>query len=333
MIVWPTISDAIEQHGKCAMITQLSVDGSAPREPGARLIVMPDGTFTGTIGGGALEWHVLALAQTALRKTDMSAQVSRHALGPELGQCCGGVSRLLIETFDQSRRDEVSMLAAAEADGAFAASGEIGAEVVTREILPDAGITGANIEWDGKEALTEVFGDTRRNLYLFGAGHVGKAIVLALAPLPFEVTWIDPRRDAFPRAVPGNVKMVCASSPSDELAAAPDGSFVVVLTHSHALDQEIVQVALKADRFGYVGVIGSKTKRARFASRMRKAGTRPDQIDSLICPIGVGGITSKQPAVIAASVAAQLLEHDELVKNSQKPVQSDLQQVTVHSGR
>ena len=93
MKIWSTISDALERHGKCAMITMLTVEGSAPREAGARMIVMPDNTFTGTIGGGALEWRALALAQMAMRKADMTAEISRHALGPELGQCCGGATQ------------------------------------------------------------------------------------------------------------------------------------------------------------------------------------------------------------------------------------------------
>ena len=146
-----------------------------------------------------------------------------------------------------------------------------------------------------------------RAVYLFGAGHVGRALALALAPLPFAVRWIDPRRDAFPTHAPANVTLIHAPEPAAELASAPDSALVVVFTHSHALDLEIVAEALRVERFGYVGLIGSATKRARFLSQMRAAGLTEVQLARLVCPIGVPGLESKDPAVIAASTAAQLL--------------------------
>ena len=146
-----------------------------------------------------------------------------------------------------------------------------------------------------------------RAVYLFGAGHVGRALALALAPLPFAVRWIDPRRDAFPTHAPANVTLIHAPEPAAELASAPDSALVVVMTHSHALDLEIVAEALRVERFGYVGLIGSATKRARFLSQMRAAGLTEVQLARLVCPIGVPGLESKDPAVIAASTAAQLL--------------------------
>ena len=157
------------------------------------------------------------------------------------------------------------------------------------------------------KSWTEPLGVFARAVYLFGAGHVGRALALALAPLPFAVRWIDPRRDAFPAHAPGNVTLIHAPEPTNELASAPDGALVVVMTHSHALDLEIVAEALRVERFGYVGLIGSATKRARFLSQMRVASLTEVQLARLVCPIGVPGLESKDPAVIAASTAAQLL--------------------------
>ena len=332
MVIWQTIAEALRRQGQCALVTQVSVEGSAPREAGARMIVMPDGTFTGTIGGGALEWHALARAQSALGDRRNWAGLSKHALGPELGQCCGGVSRLLIEVFTLDRVDEVGALAAAELAGQFSTDGEITDRGVIRKPAT-TGTTDRDLVWDGDKGLRETFGDVRRRVFLFGAGHIGRALILALAPLPFKVTWIDSRKDAFPAVAPANVELVSSADPARELVAAPDGCFVLVITHIHALDQDIVQAALTADRFNYVGVIGSRTKRARFASRMRKAGVSEQLIDSLVCPIGVPGITSKQPAIIAAGIAAQLLECDELVKSSQKPMHSAAEQVKLVGGK
>jgi len=109
------------------------------------------------------------------------------------------------------------------------------------------------------------------------------------------------------RHAPANVVLIHSSEPAAELAAAPGGALIVVMTHSHALDLGIVAAALSAGRFGFVGLIGSSTKRARFLSQMRAAGLSEAGLARLVCPIGVPGLESKDPAVIAASTAAQLL--------------------------
>ena len=94
--------------------------------------------------------------------------------------------------------------------------------------------------------FSEQFGDSNRKLYLFGAGHVGRALVLALAPLPFDVIWIDPREGAFPAVVPSNVVTIQSENPAAEIADAPAGSFALVMTHSHALDLEIIDAVLRS---------------------------------------------------------------------------------------
>jgi xanthine dehydrogenase accessory factor len=142
---------------------------------------------------------------------------------------------------------------------------------------------------------------------LFGAGHVARALVLALAPLPFRIRWIDERPEAFPTVMPGNVDPVRTRDSAAEIAAAPSGAFILVMTHSHALDLDIVAAALASSRLPYIGLIGSATKRARFERRLRALGMEDARIRDLVCPIGVTGIDGKEPAVIAASVAAQLL--------------------------
>jgi xanthine dehydrogenase accessory factor len=146
-----------------------------------------------------------------------------------------------------------------------------------------------------------------RKIFLFGAGHVGRALALALGPLPFEIDWIDSRPEAFPERAPGNLRMIHSEDPPGELVRAPDGALILVMTHSHPLDLAVTSEALRQRRFGFVGLIGSRTKRARFESQMRAAGLGDDAIGALVCPIGIAGIPGKEPAVIAAGVAAQLL--------------------------
>jgi len=298
--------DAIEAESSAALVTLARVEGSSPREAGARMVVRPSGGFHGTIGGGALEFAALEAANEALRRGRGPAVRRSLALGPQLGQCCGGQVEWRIETFDKRDLDDLSVLAIAEGGASLTLSARLGPDGRVQRTL-GSGSSERRLARLADESWTEPLGVFARAVYLFGAGHVGRALALALAPLPFAVRWIDPRRDAFPAHAPANVTLIHAPEPTNELASAPDGALVVVMTHSHALDLEIVAEALRVERFGYAGLIGSATKRARFLSQMRAAGLTEVHLARLVCPIGVPGLESKDPAVIAASTAAQLL--------------------------
>jgi xanthine dehydrogenase accessory factor len=145
------------------------------------------------------------------------------------------------------------------------------------------------------------------HLYLFGAGHVGKAVVRALHGLPFRITWIDSRDNVFPDDLPEHVLAIQSAAPASEVDKAPAGALFLVMTHSHPLDLEICARVLQRSDVAYLGLIGSETKRARFASRLRAICIPPQALARLTCPIGIPGIAGKEPSVIAASVAAQLL--------------------------
>jgi xanthine dehydrogenase accessory factor len=282
MKTWPRILDAVEECGAAALVSVVATAGSVPRECGARLIVSAKG-FHGTIGGGALEWRAMATAQ-AMLGNGPALRITKHALGPDLGQCCGGRVQLVTEVFDRTSLNLVRDFAHREVSGGFEMKGRIAGQDFT--------------EW---------FGEDRRRLHLFGAGHVGRALVLALAALPFDVQWIDSRPGVFPSMTPQNVSLLQPEDPVVVLRTAPAGSFVMVMTHSHALDLALVDAALRNDRVVHTGVIGSATKRARFEKRLRDAGVDGARVDGLICPIGVPGIRSKEPSAIAAAVAAQVL--------------------------
>jgi xanthine dehydrogenase accessory factor len=268
------------------------------------MVVRPSGSFHGTIGGGELEWRALAEARAALRSGRGPALRRVVALGPELGQCCGGRVEWRIETFDARDVEALAPLADAERAGAFAVVAQTAADGRIERSLQRGEANPAPL---AAGAWRERFGADAAPFYLFGAGHVGRALVLALAPLPFAVRWIDSRADAFPERAPLHARLIHAEEPPRELAGAPDGALVAVMTHSHPLDLAIVAEALRQDRFAYVGLIGSATKRARFVSQLRAAGHAEKAIAKLVCPIGVPGIVGKEPAVIAASVAAQAL--------------------------
>lgn len=152
----------------------------------------------------------------------------------------------------------------------------------------------------------------RFHLQLYGAGHVGRAIVQALSPLPVRIDWIDEREDEFARHTApitgaADIRAVCVDAVEAEVALAPPSASYLVLTHEHDLDLRITEAILKRGDFRYLGLIGSRTKRQRFFHRFEQRGIAPALIERITCPIGVPGITGKAPEVIAVAVAAQLL--------------------------
>ncbi|HZX28705.1 MAG TPA: xanthine dehydrogenase accessory protein XdhC, partial [Telluria sp.] len=160
---------------------------------------------------------------------------------------------------------------------------------------------------DGRRWLADLVEPPRAHLVLFGAGHVGAALVRALGPLPCTVTWVDEREAQFPPDVPSNVAIEATDTPQAAVADAPRGAAFLVMTHSHALDQRLTEAILARADVGWFGLIGSKTKRKQFEHRLRARGVDEARLAAMACPIGMPGISSKLPAVIAASVAAQLL--------------------------
>src|SRR5271163_1714903 len=206
--VWPTVERFLTEHGAAVLVTLAQSRGSSPREAGARMMVRPDGRFSGTIGGGALEWLALAEAQSMMAGPGASYRRLNKALGPELGQCCGGRVVVTLERFGPVDLDRVKRLAAAERAGGFTTVAEQGrpmARTVAAADLPPVPALGPSYAQLPDGRIAERFGSDATALYLFGSGHVGQCLVLALAPLAFAVTWIDPRAGAFPSHVPANV--------------------------------------------------------------------------------------------------------------------------------
>jgi xanthine dehydrogenase accessory factor len=144
-------------------------------------------------------------------------------------------------------------------------------------------------------------------VFLFGAGHVGRALVHALAQLPYRIRWFDEREDAFPTDLPGNVTIEASAEPRHDVASAPAGTFFLVMTHSHALDLDICDRVLARGDFAFLGLIGSASKRATFLGRLRRRGHADATLARLTCPIGLPQVPGKQPAMIAVAVAGQLI--------------------------
>ncbi|MFM8701226.1 MAG: xanthine dehydrogenase accessory protein XdhC, partial [Hyphomicrobiales bacterium] len=308
--------------GRVALVTIVSTRGSAPREPGARMIVRPDGSFTGTIGGGKLEYQIISETRMKLAAELPVWSLRHYALGPEFGQCCGGQVTVLIEVFETPDLGWIFQFEATEFAYGFRCEAYLKGQAYLPRRIRQSGIFYSALPVLRKEdMIIENFYCIPRFLILFGAGHVGRALVMALAALPFRVIWVDQRADAFPSLLPANVFSKVTDDYHGELARAPERSYVLVMTHSHSLDLGIITSALTMDKFDFVGLIGSETKRARFINRMKAANVSQDQIAKLVCPIGVPGIRGKQPAVIAASVAAQLLQvHEKQTEGTLGPI-------------
>jgi xanthine dehydrogenase accessory factor len=307
--IWARIRETIERNGIAALVSVIDSAGSVPRESGARIVLRPDEAFFGTIGGGRLEYEAIAAARAILAAGRGRAQFRDWPLGPNLGQCCGGMVKTLTETFDTRDLATVQRLDAAARSGPFTTHSGLGEDGrIVRVLAPNDGDESRTLATSfDKKSFREHFGEATTPVLLFGAGHVGRAVVLALAPLPFVVRWIDSRPDQFPQYTPQNVVTISTDAAATELSAAPADAMVVVMTHSHALDFDITIGALQRESFGYVGLIGSETKRARFVNQARQMGISESQLDRLICPIGIPQLKGKEPAVIAAALAAQLL--------------------------
>ncbi|TFW32460.1 xanthine dehydrogenase accessory protein XdhC [Massilia horti] len=303
-------------EGPAVLVTVAMVEGSGPREPGAKMLVSAD-ALNGTIGGGHLELRAIAIARDML-KDGQPRRLERFALGPSLGQCCGGVVHLAFELLEPAhaallarhRHEDVWRLSAL--DGApHTALFDANARQLAGEGAPMfARHRGTHVmqEQDGRRWLVDPVTPPGAHLMLFGAGHVGAAIVRALADLPCRVTWVDERDEQFPASVPANVSVEATDMPEALAARAPAGTCFLVMTHSHALDQRLADAILSRPGADWFGLIGSHTKRKQFEHRLRARGIDPARIDGMVCPIGVPGIAGKAPAVIAASVAAQLLQ-------------------------
>lgn len=248
------------------LVTVDATEGSAPRAAGAWMAVFAD-HLVGSIGGGNLEHTAIAQARRQLAQGAPAQARTRCALGPGLGQCCGGVVHL-----------------------GFALAGSADAPRLAQRLAPRL-----------------------QPLALFGAGHVGSALARVLAPLPFALTWVDSRDGIFPQPAPGAVVCELSDPVQHAVPTLAAGSGVLIMSFSHAQDLDILAACLQRQRsrsdLSLIGLIGSQTKWARFAARLRQRGFAPGELAHVSCPIGLPTITGKEPEVIAIAVAAQLLQN------------------------
>ncbi len=309
---WSSLAKTIKNDGIAAILTVAELLGSGPREVGARMMINASGKIQGTIGGGRLEWQALAQAQRMIRKIEKVPTSTFYSLGPELGQCCGGAVTVLFEVFDLDDLEFVEQAAALEEESAvFFVETNPTASGAMRTIQGSIISQIHDFELFEDSSSLARYSNTNTPLWLYGAGNVGAALIAALSPLPFDVNWIDQRPDQLLPHQHSDIRYQISNDPVVTLNDCPEGAFVIVLTHSHSLDFDLCEKALKLNKFPYVGVIGSKTKAARFRSRLKSNGLDELEIAQLISPLGVPSIKGKEPTIVAASIVAQLLEYRE----------------------
>lgn len=246
---WIDAAKELTSQGKAyVLVTLLGVRGSAPRDSGTKMVVSEQASFD-TIGGGHLEHKATKIAQELLSKGESGQYIEHFPLGPKLGQCCGGATSVLFESFASNRI----------------------------------------------------------NIMLFGAGHVGHAIIPMLAGLPVRVQWVDEREALFPPTQYNNVEYVVSDCPSDEVASMPANSYYIVLTHNHQRDFDIASAILKRQDFAHLGLIGSDTKWKRFKQRFEHRGMSPQLIERITCPVGLSNVPGKLPMEVAVSIVGEII--------------------------
>lgn len=297
---WADTARALLADRSVALITLLAADGSTPLGPGARMVVTAEGLAAGSVGGGALEATALAQGKAILVHPPGTWRVQDYPLGPLLGQCCGGRVRLLVERLDPAATGWLGDLApGCHVEARLEEHG------ITRRVLPGQAPSPPPSAMTPRPSvgavLLEPLCAAARPILLFGAGHVGMALASVLAPLPFDLRRYDNRPDF----AHGEVTLADEDGLEAAIHTAPADSAILIMTHDHGLDYRLTRAGLERN-VALVGVIGSATKRARFVARLGREGLE-SLAPRLVCPIGVAGITGKDPAVIAIAVAAQLL--------------------------
>lgn len=306
------LSQTVQAHGPTARIVIAGHDGSAPRETGTAMLVWASGQ-AGTIGGGALEWQAVQDARALL--PGAAPLIRRIPLGPNLGQCCGGAVRLVTEVFGaQSLPVARAGMVARSLDGS-----EMPLSV--RRLLDRARAQGQTPDLQLDQGwIVEALAAPNRAVWIWGAGHVGRAIVSVLAPLPdLAITWVDVAPDRFPPDLPQGVIALPAADPAAAVALAPAAAEHLIVTFSHALDLDLCH-RLLTHGFAACGLIGSATKWARFRARLSALGHSAPSIARIMCPIGQPAL-GKHPQAIAIGVAAHILSAASHSHLSRSPLQ------------
>ena len=301
-------NEYIKSHGKIARVLILKTFGSAPRDEGTTMLIWDSGQF-GTIGGGELEYQVTRLAKKIIID-NKGSRIKKFSLGPDMGQCCGGAVELLIEILDETKVKFISVDDGFFARPVFKNEKSLNVQALIKSYRNKS----VPIKTSFKDGwLFEPVTKEKELIWIYGAGHVGTAIANILSKLSqFSVTCIDTSQDRYPDNFPKTVEKLITKNPAQIVQYAPSETHHLILTYSHTLDLEICHQLLQHN-FATAGLIGSKTKWARFKKRLNELNYTFEQINRIICPIGEPSF-GKSPYEIAIGVASMLLDKEKNIK-------------------
>ena len=262
----------IKTEKDIALIELITVKGSSPREVGAWMLVSPQKCLN-TIGGGVLEFSMVAEAKKMMEDRSVDKLSFKSNLNPEFDQCCGGVVSCQIST-----------------------------------------VTKSTMKMIEKRIKNEI--SKYKSLYLFGAGHVGKSVIKLGLDLPLKITVTDSRLDLVKglqnqfRDYMDTIKFNVDAIPERIIKSSPENSAYLVMTHSHATDFSLIEEILSLKKIGYVGMIGSKSKKISLQKYLKRKNISDNTADLVKCPIGrpIKFSGRKSPEVIAALTISDILE-------------------------
>jgi len=285
-----------------AMIT--SHAGSTPRDAGTWMLVS-ERQILGTLGGGQLEKISEDTALEMIKDIGGTRRSSLNCLlGPDAKQCCGGAINL---TFEKLDIEALGWLTEARNTIQRHSDGAVLFSISDSNIEPRVVVSSSSITPTKGMHLQKIC-DNRPQLFIFGGGHVGRAICAIASQLPLRVTVIDSRMkilDLIPQSL--NINVVHTISPVEFVDCIPVAASVLIMTHSHELDYDLCCTILQKNKFRYVGLIGSQSKAARFRRRLHANGLSPEMLHQLTSPIGSCGPTGKEPGIIGLSVLLEVL--------------------------
>ena len=296
-----SLQEHIDKAEPLIMVTVVNVEGSAPRESSCRMFVLEDRIIE-TIGGGNLEQEAINLARSMLFDSGSdNYRLELYGLGPALQQCCGGVVTLAFEKITTEPNWLAESLSKDNSNKILLS--KFTDSQVIRKTVDQAAL---DVDELAVNVLIERIQPFSPDVVIFGAGHVGSALVEVLSRLPFKISWVDKRSELFTKESE-TVSVYTDRSELEYISELPENALNIVMTYSHELDEDICYHYLKNKEFRFLGLIGSKTKRARFLHRLRDRGIDQQRLSALTCPIGVPQVTGSSPPEIAIAVAAQLL--------------------------
>ena len=278
-------------EGYVCLVSVAEAKGSVPREAGAIMLVY-NSHIDGSIGGGELEFQAIKTARKDRPEKAFLREVRSYPLGPALGQCCGGHVKLMYEWYGPDSQSFLAQLAAQDQGYSLHSTNSQDNPVVA--IHPS------------EKMLSLPLSAQRQPVFLYGAGHVGRAVIEIARHLPCQIYWVDTDDDRYPEDIAEEVTKLPARQPETIAQHAPSNAIHLIMTYSHQVDFEVVMAVLSCGNFARCGLIGSETKASRFRKRLRDAGVNSNAIERLSCPIGLPEITGKKPVQVAISVTGQL---------------------------